>query len=132
MRNHAWSPTALRINGWRYSGPHEAPVVRRTAAGAAACAEWCGNAGENEFLPFFDAVLYFILGKKSAPCEQYFGGIALKSNTSTSCAMKIIETFDTFRVLETHRFSLLPKDDTLGLCTNCTRWTFILFSEVGR
>jgi hypothetical protein len=29
VRNHAWSPTALRINGWRYSGPHEAPVVAK-------------------------------------------------------------------------------------------------------
>jgi len=25
----AWSPSALRINGWRYSGPHEATVVAR-------------------------------------------------------------------------------------------------------
>merc|ERR1712224_1046020 len=23
IRNHAWSPLALRINGWRYSGPIE-------------------------------------------------------------------------------------------------------------
>jgi hypothetical protein len=29
VRNHAWSPTAVRINGWRYSGPHEAPVVAK-------------------------------------------------------------------------------------------------------
>jgi hypothetical protein len=28
-RDRAWSPTALRINGWRYSGPHDSEVVTR-------------------------------------------------------------------------------------------------------
>jgi len=32
--NHAWSPLALRINGWRYSGPIESSLVTRSLCGA--------------------------------------------------------------------------------------------------
>ncbi|CAD7960941.1 unnamed protein product [Amoebophrya sp. A25] len=33
IRNHAWSPLALRINGWRYSGPIETSLVMRAVCG---------------------------------------------------------------------------------------------------
>ncbi|CAD7968674.1 unnamed protein product [Amoebophrya sp. A120] len=33
IRNHAWSPLALRINGWRYSGPIESNLVMRSICG---------------------------------------------------------------------------------------------------
>ena len=30
--NRAWSPRAVRINGWRYAGPIEADTITRSAA----------------------------------------------------------------------------------------------------
>merc|ERR1712178_277576 len=33
LRNRAWSPLALRINGWRYSGPIESNLVTRSVCG---------------------------------------------------------------------------------------------------
>lgn len=33
IRNHAWSPLALRINGWRYSGPLDPVLVTRSICG---------------------------------------------------------------------------------------------------
>lgn len=34
LRDHAWSPLAPRINGWRYSGPLEGSLVTRSVCGA--------------------------------------------------------------------------------------------------
>lgn len=32
--DRAWSPTALRINGWRFSGPHDSEIVSRAVCSA--------------------------------------------------------------------------------------------------
>merc|ERR1712232_1039968 len=33
-QDRAWSPTALRINGWRFSGPHDSEIVARAVCSA--------------------------------------------------------------------------------------------------